>query len=304
VSRHLYFASGSNQPVEIEGFARIGHAVGVSAAHLSPNGEAALHALAGRGVPVFVDSGAFSEVRFCDDGPPIVVKPMGLDAWRDVMALYERLGRTLGSQLHVVAPDRIGDQDATLSRLKRHRSELARLRALGVNIIVPIQRGPMRQAAFDRRCAHAIGFSDYVRGIPSKKKATSIEELEEFMSVARPARVHLLGMGLTNRQFPAFAAAATRYGATLTCDSNLLKASVGRNNGRGNHPAERFRGRRVYTRAQDLARDIIAAGLSEITEPRELAIPLAFAPIRNEADRWAIIERTLSRRRQQRRAAA
>ncbi len=284
----LYFASGSNQPVEISGFARIGHAVGVSAAHLAEAGEAALHALAGSGVPVFLDSGAFSEADFPDDGPPIIVRPMTREQWLHVVALGTRLARSLGSQLHVVAPDCIGDQDETLRRLKRYAGAYRQIRELGAHVIVPIQRGGRPQADFDRACADVLGFDDFVRGIPLKKKATSLSDLKRYVAAVRPARIHMLGMGPRNRSFDRFAAAATKYGATLSCDSCLITSSVGRRNGRKNHPAERFGGRRVYTKAQDLAREIIAAGLSDITEPRELAIPLAFAPIADEAARWAL----------------
>jgi hypothetical protein len=293
----MYFASGSNSPSEIRGFAAIGHPVGVSAAHLSPAGEQALHELAGRGIAVFVDSGAFSEVVFKADGPPVVVRPMTDATWASVMGLYRRLAASLGSALYVVAPDRIGDQGESLRRLRRWRSTLVELRQLGANIIVPIQRGDEPQARFDERVEGALGFDDYIRGIPSKKKATSLAELKAFVEARRPARVHLLGMGLTNRQFEAFATAARRYGAALTCDSNLLKASVGRTNGRANHPDERLGGRRVYTRAQDLAREVLAEGLAFDGDHRELAVGFAFAAVPPDADRWALIERQLGARR-------
>lgn len=288
----MYFASGSNSPSEIRGFAAIGHPVGVSAAHLSPAGEAALHELAGSGVDVFVDSGAFSEVCFPPDGPPQVVRPMTQATWAEVMGLYTRLARTLGSALYVVAPDRIGDQGESLRRLKRWRSELATIRQLGANVIVPIQRGLEPQARFDERVELVLGFGDYVRGIPSKKKATSLPELQAFVEARRPERVHLLGMGVTNRLFAAFRAAATRYGAALTCDSNLLKASVGRSNGRANHPAEKLGGRRVYTRAQDIARRAVTRGLVTFEgDVRQLAIAFAFGYV--HGDRWALIEQRL-----------
>lgn len=299
----LYFASGSNQPVEIAGFARIGQPVGVSAAHLGAPGEAALRELAGSGKAVFIDSGAFSEADFPDDGPPVIVRPMSAAKWRHVMGLYLRVGRSLGSQLYVVAPDCVGDQAETLRRLRRYAPVMRELRELGVHIIVPVQRGAERQAAFDRRCAAALGFDDYVRGVPCKKKATDLAQLQAFIDEARPARVHLLGMGIRNKQFASFAAAATAHGAELSCDSNLIKGSVGWHNGRDNHPAEDGpsapggKGPRVYTRAQELAHAIIDAGLTSITDARELAIPLAFAAIPDEATRWALIEAKLERRR-------
>lgn len=288
-----YFASGSNAPVEIQGFARIGHPVGVSCAHLKPAGEQALHQLP-PGLPTFVDSGAFSEADFPEDGPPVIVRPMTRAQWDHVMGVYERLARSRGSSLYVVAPDCVGDQAETLRRLRRYAPVMRRVRKLGTNIIVPVQRGVVRQAEFDRQCAAVLGFDDYIRGVPSKKKATSFAQYAAFLREARPKRVHLLGMGIRNRSFPRFAAVAAEVGAELFCDSCLIKGSVGKTNGRINHPAERKGGPRIYTRAQQLAQAMIAAGLSHVRDPRELAIPLAFACIDDEARRWATIQRALA----------
>lgn len=164
----LYFASGSNRPADIRGFAAIGHAIGVAAHEVTANAEKELLALRGTGVQVFVDSGAFSEVEFGAAGVSVVA-PIDHAAWTERLALYRRLAVALGPQVHVVAPDRIGDQEETLRRLSRYAPELRELRALGANVLVPIQKGTKAQAAFVRDVEEAIGFS--IRNFRTKKNA-------------------------------------------------------------------------------------------------------------------------------------
>lgn len=305
----LYFASGSNRTPEIAGLDRLGHAIGVAAPEVAnKKAEAALFAT--KRSAIFIDSGAFSEADFPKNAPPVIVRPMTAAQWAAVLGLYLRAAKALGARVWLVAPDCVGDQAETLRRLARYAGAIRQCRELGANVIVPVQKGAMTQAAFDLECSRVLGFSDYVRGIPAKKKATTLEELAAFVAEARPARVHLLGMGLRNDNFADFAAAATAFGAVLTCDSNMIKGSAGKSNGRDNHAAEdgpnsaNGQGPRVYTRAQQIAREIIAEGLTEITEARELGIVLAFAPVADEARRWEIIAGQLEARRAARVIAA
>lgn len=115
----IYFASGSSRPADIRGFAAIGHAIGVAAPEVSANAEAELVALAGRGIPVFVDSGAFSEVTFGAEGVTVVAPITDAD-WRERLALYRRLAVALGPDVYLVAPDRIADQEETIRRMARY----------------------------------------------------------------------------------------------------------------------------------------------------------------------------------------
>lgn len=241
----LYFASGSNRPADIRGFAAIGHAIGVAAHEVTANAEKELVALRGRGVRVFVDSGAFSEVEFGSAGVSVVA-PIDDAGWRDRLALYRRLAVALGPQVYVVAPDRIGDQEETLRRLSRYAPELRELRALGANVLVPVQKGTKSQAAFVRDVEEAIGFSDFVHAIPSKKKATTVEELRAYLEEVRPARVHFLGLGLKNANAPAVLAALEEFvpGVDASFDSNLIAANVGRGKD-GKNPRALTRARRT-----------------------------------------------------------
>jgi hypothetical protein len=241
-----YFASGSNHPGEIRAFADIGHDVGVSARELSKAGELELLALAGTDVQVFVDSGAFSEVRFGPDGP-VVVAEMDDVEWRRVLCLYQRLAMGLGDQLHVVAPDRVGDQAVTLERLARYQLDLYTLRRMGARILLPVQRGALTQASFYRHACGVLGFEP-VPALPCKKAATSVFEAFDFVREVKPATVHLLGLGARNRRAGDYLEACRngRADVLVQMDSVVITAMVGRTNGRGGRP-------RRLTAASDLA---------------------------------------------------
>lgn len=226
----IYFASGSNAPGEIRGFAELRHPLGVAAPECGGACERELLTLAGTGLPVFVDSGAFSEVEF-GDGPPRVVRPITPEAWKRVLALYSRLAAGLGSQVYIVAPDQVGNQRETLHRLAVWKGALHQLQAQGAQIIVPIQRGEWPMATFDQQIQGLLGLDplDYIVGIPSKKDATPIAELRAFLAERRPYRLHLLGLGPQSDRWGEVWAAITELvpGADVSCDSVLIRAHVG-----------------------------------------------------------------------------
>lgn len=188
--------------------------------------------------PVFVDSGAFSEVRWCPDvGALVDDKPIDDAQWHERLDAYDRLADALGDRVHLVAPDKVGDQDETLRRLARYAPRVRGMRALGARIIVPIQRGRLSGADFDRRCAEVLGFDDYVRGIPSKKAAATVDEIAALSrELPAGARVHLLGLGPWGKRYHEVIAAIARDPRLVSCDSVRIKALVGWTNGRGGGP--------------------------------------------------------------------
>lgn len=250
----IYFASGSNRIGEIRGLAAAGRALGVAANEVSPEAERELVKLKGKNIAVFVDSGAFGEVKI--NAPDkrgvlpfpgyspfsfVPTKPITHEKWLKVLALYERLGRALGPFLYVVAPDQVGNQVKTARRLEKYAPQVRKLHAMGVNVIVPIQKGPLSATAFDRKIEKILGFADYVRGIPSKKKATSVAELRAFITYLRSRfetpRIHLLGKGLPYlkpREKAAYEAALV--GCSVTADSVRIVAICGK--GRALHSAK------------------------------------------------------------------
>ncbi len=225
----LYFASGASHPGEIRGFAAIGQPMGVAADECGGACERELAALAQSGIPVFVDSGAFGEIRFPAKGPPQVVKPISEQEWLRRLGLYERLAHVLGSQLYAVAPDRVGDQQETLARLRGYRRQIRSTRDRGAQILVPLQRGRLSLAQFQREAAKALGFDDFIPAVPMKKRATTAAELAEYLEQGCPSSLHLLGLGSKSPQAPKIVGMIQEHcpSTTLSLDSNKLKAYVG-----------------------------------------------------------------------------
>ena len=257
--RFEYFPSGTNHGAQIAALGSLGCNVGVAAHELKAGAEEALLALAGTGVLVFVDSGAFSEVEFPKNAPPVVVAPITDADWLERLGLYRRLALVLGSQLYVVAPDRVGCQATTLERMARYAPQVRELEALGANVIVPLQRGELSQIDFDAAAGEALGLAGYVRGVPLKNAATTWQDYVALMA-ALPAgtRIHLLGKGpnargvkdptnpkAPSKKFDDFLAAAAHL--VVFCDSVMIRSLVGRSGGKNN-------GDRALTIIQDRIR--------------------------------------------------
>lgn len=247
----LYFASGSNHAGEIQGFGAIGQHVGVAAPEVNEAAIEALLALPST-VHVFVDSGAFSEVAFGPAGPK-VVKPIPDAAWARRLALYARLS-VLGPRLHVVAPDRVGDQEVTLARMRQYALEMRQLVNWGVDVLVPLQQGRLSLIDFERAAADALGLrpNQYTPAIPSKKDATPTQDVLDYARVRQPRRMHLLGLGIDSPRLPAILEGLERVspGTVLTLDSNRITASVGRDKPGG----RKLTAASDYTRQREVAK--------------------------------------------------
>jgi len=238
-----YFPSGSNHAGEIAGFTDAGMNVGVAVNEVNSKSIQQLKKLAGTKAKVFVDSGAFGEISFnypkkgsnklpkpdLPIGVPYDVKPITEEEWEERLALYDDLARTLGTQAYLVAPDKVADQQVTLERLEKYAGRVRKHRELGAQIIVPIQKGSMSMAEFDARVQEILGFDDYIRGVPMKKDATTVEEFSEFLRTTKPKRVHLLGMGTLSEKYPEVQKAAEEASneTNLTLDAVRITALVG-----------------------------------------------------------------------------
>lgn len=229
-----YFHTGSNAAGEIEGWASIGAPIGVAVDQLKTPAIKALKATAGS-VPVFVDSGAFSEVDF-PDGVPTVVKPISADEWTQRLAVYLDLAQVLGAALTVVAPDQVGFAAETLQRLALYREQVRELAATGARVLVCLQG--VDKVAFWNEAQAVLGMTEadgIVPALPCKKNATSPEQVVEFVKAARPASVHCLGLGARNDNAADLVRALRAADADLdiTLDSNALRANVGRDHDNG-----------------------------------------------------------------------
>lgn len=256
-----HFASGVNNPGEVRGLALSARHVGITASEIRSGLLEELDNYTHCMLRCFVDSGAFSEVKFGPSGREIV-KPITDADWRARFAVYERVARTFGRRAYVVAPDAVGDQDETLARLQRYALEVAAVAALRAQIIVPVQKGRLPMSEMFRRSCAILGLREApIAGVPMKKDATSLADLRELVE-SMPwygARLHLLGLGPESKRFRGVVALikSIRPNAAITSDSVTIRRLVGRTNGRGG-------GARALTKAQDHARALGVTGAAAV----------------------------------------
>ena len=244
-----YFASGSNRPDEIRALSAAGADIGVAAPHVSKTAEAELAELAGSDVQVFIDSGAFSEVKWnVSEGRFDLVQTITPTKWVKILSLYRRLAVDLGNQLWIVAPDMVGNQDMTLERLRRYREFLGDLANLGARVLVPIQKGRLSQAEFAAQVEAVLAGIKWIPALPCKKAATTADEARSFASLWPSKHVHLLGLGIRNKQLASYLDAFQDRSVSL--DSCWLAQNSGRTNGPNKGP-------RRLTRARDMAVDVL-----------------------------------------------
>lgn len=259
-----YFASGLNNPGEVEGVTLAGYHVGISCSSLRAGLLDALERAAEvHAVKVFVDSGAFSEVAFdAAAGKLVTIEPITEADWQERFFIWERLARSIGAGCYVVAPDKVGDQQETLARLAKYRAELHALRSIhgewdfGPRLIVPVQNGELTASDFAQAACEALGMAEdtLIWGIPLKKGATTVEQLAEFAATCQSdAAFHLLGMGPASPRFEAAVEAilASCPEATITCDAVRITALVGRGSQRA---SGQMSAPRALTAAQDAIR--------------------------------------------------
>jgi hypothetical protein len=246
----IAIASGSNHAGEIRGFVDAGMHVGVSVNRVNAQAARALCALAGTSTKVFIDSGAFSEVAFTQQGP-VIVQPIDDASWRKRLALALQIAKSIGTQALVVAPDRVGCQDTTLQRLSRYRAEVRAIADTGAEVLLPLQGGTLPLEQFLAEAHRRLG-CPVVPALPMKKAATSLHDLRAFLRAVAPKRLHLLGIGPSSPRMAAvWCMIRVESPSTITsCDSVRITAAVGR----GTTPAEV----RPLTRATDDAKDQIS----------------------------------------------
>lgn len=168
-----------------------------------------------QGGAVFIDSGAFSELR------------SGVEPdWERILGVYETVVKMADdvSRLYAVAPDKVGDQQATLARLTAYRDRVIALITLGCKIIVPLQRGTFSASEMLSSVADILGTRDFVAGIPSNLEALPISECEDLFHPA----FHILGrVQMDGDQVDRIT--ALRKGcadAAITADANWLRSRL------------------------------------------------------------------------------
>lgn len=287
-----HFASGCNMPGELRGLALSGRHFGITLSDIRRGLLEELELYTHGMQRVFVDSGAFSEVDFPEDAPPVVVRPIADATWIERLELAYRIARTFRRRALIVAPDRVGCQATTLERLERYAMHVAAIASTGAQIIVPVQKGAMPMSAMYREACEHLGLRIApIAGVPMKKDATALADLEELVASLPwfDCRIHLLGLGPKSkyRRFEKAVALIRRIrpNAVITSDSTqAVRGEVGRKNGRADVAGEVPGGPRRLTAAQDRARArglrrdavkehaLISVGLEDIDAELERAL--------------------------------
>jgi hypothetical protein len=224
-----HFASGVNHPGEVRGLFLSGRHVGITATEVRDGLMDELAKFAGGAAELFVDSGAFSEVEFGPDGPRVVAPITDAD-WQQRFDVYRQAAAIFRTRCHLVAPDRVGDQDVTMERLGRYAAHI-QVCVVGARaqVIVPVQKGALHMGAFFRAACAVIGLGNLIAGVPMKKDATSLADLAELVGSmdGRSCRLHLLGIGPSSKKWRATldTILAIRPDADITSDSVTLTAA-------------------------------------------------------------------------------
>jgi hypothetical protein len=223
----IAYASGVNEAREVAGFALAGVPIGASAPNLR---EDAIQAILRAAGPVFLDSGAFSEVKFSPKSQRMeIMNRIAPREWRRRLDIYLRAARGLGDRLSVVAPDCVGDQAETLKRLALYRPELQQLAGLGARVLIPLQVGALSHEELYAE-ATAVAGVPLVPAFTMKKAVTSEDDAARFLLNVRPERIHLLGMGPQNSRAPRVVEMIGRCSplTEISMDSNRLRAVTGK----------------------------------------------------------------------------
>ena len=173
--RVLVFASGVNEAREIRGFSLARIPIGFSAGHVREEAIAELHRSE---LPLFADSGAFSEVEVSSKGF-LLSKPISHQGWLDRLSLFQVLAERHGARLSIVVPDRVGDQEYTLGLLARYLQQIQALAATGARLLVPVQRGALTGGVFYRRACEVVGVLVHP-ALPMKKAGMSHGQVLAF----------------------------------------------------------------------------------------------------------------------------
>lgn len=216
----LAFRSGMSRNKDFWAAADAGVPIGVVATELNTSLRViGIPRYLEQGGSLFIDSGAFAELA-TGQAPD----------FDQVLKVYEWIAEAASynfnaAQLYVVAPDKVGDQTASLERLAAYADRVRALIELGCKVIVPLQRGALSAVEMLERTAAVLGTRAFVAGIPSNKEALSIAECASL----RHNAYHILGRVQMNQDQVKrlHALMEGNPAAEITADANWLRSRLG-----------------------------------------------------------------------------
>lgn len=232
-----YF-SGVLSPAIWEGHRRAAAPVCVAASECGGPALERICAYAASGGDILLDSGAF----VYRDSPEKM-------PWTKVMTVYRRVLDAATRPLTVIAPDVVGDQQATLEVLRTHGATVAALCAGKHRILLPVQRGPISVPLFVKAALQALDTIPDGLAIPCKASAFPASELAALKRVDPriPRRLHFLGISQRVKELAERVRIVRAFWlhAEISCDAVEFRAQVGQNK-----PITRFRREALDKRIQ------------------------------------------------------
>jgi len=165
------------------------------------------------GGKLFIDSGAFSAFRKNE--------PMN---WEKVFRAYDYvICSTEGSpNVTIVAPDVVGNQEATLALWILHRDLIRSWIDSGVRVMMPLQRGSLPANTLLEQAKTLLGTDHFCAGIPSNEAALPADECAQL----RHHDFHILGRVVLTPEIEEKVRALRKENpeASLTADANWLRS--------------------------------------------------------------------------------
>lgn len=166
---------------------------------------------------LFVDNGSFSCFR----------KDKQVDFDKVLRAYLELVENAQKPELlSLVAPDVVGNQQASLELLKQYKKQLFKLVCLGVDLIVPIQLGNLSLEEAYKEAVTTLGTKAFRVGLPSNEKAIALETVLEFVSIAQPKSIHFLGLAITKFDNVVDKIKAVAPQTHISADATTLRAKL------------------------------------------------------------------------------
>lgn len=167
------------------------------------------------GGAVFIDSGAFAAFQ-----------KGSLVDWSKVFSVYESVLNMTNRPggLSIVAPDVIGDQNATLDLWEEHAARVSTWISGGARVIVPLQRGDLSAQLMLAQAKRIFQTDKLCAGIPSNLAAMDVGDC----STLHHHDFHILGRVVVTPELAAKlnALLANNPDATYTADANWMRSRL------------------------------------------------------------------------------
>lgn len=213
------FVSGMNSPADFAGVASADAPIGLQVAEIGATTEKMMMDYNARGGHLFIDSGAFTAF----------MKQQTID-FDQVLRRYRQLGEKFPrpENVAVVAPDVVGNMDASAELQQAYLRELRELQHLGLNVLVPFQKGwGMKRYRSHYQAMKMALTAPFTIAIPCNAKAWGVQDLAKMIAAVRPDRVHLLGVGKRKLWQFVDAVLTSAPNCLISADANRVRAMIG-----------------------------------------------------------------------------